>query len=117
MHVYDYLCITVCVFLFVCVHVNDFVCDCMFLFCVYICVCVGAFMFTFVFKALKGPDLVFLPPPFLPAVRPDYEFMYSLCVLCVFIWFLMEISPRSAAGHLFLSPGASLFCIFPSSSH
>lgn len=77
MHVYDYLCITVCVLLFICVHVSDFVCDCIF------CVCVHAFMPAFVLKALKRPrSCVFCFFPFVPAVGLDYEFMYSLCI-CV----------------------------------
>lgn len=47
-YVYDYLCITVCVLLFIGVHVNDFVCVTVCFVCV--CVCLRAFMLAFVLK-------------------------------------------------------------------
>lgn len=56
--------------------------------------CVCMLMLWFVLKALKDLHLIFSCS--LPTLGLD--FMYSL-LLCVLIGFVMEILPRSAAGH------------------
>lgn len=108
---------TTCVLQCVCASVYlcacEWLCVWLYVFFVRVWVCVRAFMLAFVLKALKRPRSCFFP---FPACCGTGLWVYVFIVrLCVLIWFIMEISPRSAAGHLFLSPGAPLCCISPKS--
>lgn len=91
------MCVSVAACVLQCVYVHLF-----------ICVCMSDCMFL---KLLK--DLVFLiffisPSSFLPAEGTGLRVYVFIVCPCVLVWFIMAISPRAAAGHLFLSPGALL---------
>lgn len=88
------MCVSVAACVLQCVYVHLFICVCMFL------------------KLLKEPTSCifnfFISPSFLPAEGTGLRVYVFIVCPCVLVWFIMAISPRAAAGHLFLSPGALL---------
>lgn len=97
------MCVSVAACVLQCVYVHLF-----------ICVCMSDCMFL---KLLKEPtscifNFFISPSSFLPAEGTGLRVYVFIVCPCVLVWFIMAISPRAAAGHLFLSPGALLVFFF-----
>lgn len=104
MRVQACVCVCCCLCITVCVCAS-----------VYLCVCV--WVIVCFWNCWKNLHLVFLiffisPSSFLPAEGTGLRVYVFIVCPCVLIWFIMAISPRAAAGHLFLSPGALLVWFF-----